>query len=154
MERQPPGRPNLVLPREAGGRVLGERDIVGWVGVHEVVGLQLEPLEVARAKLPAPDRLAKRRLVKRLPDQSYGGGFQVQLTDGGLKLVDKVVAALAAGKAVALPLYDLPASERQAALRFTFKVISALEHARAMDGHKVKAARRGRTPRAAASSQR
>ena len=43
------------------------------------------------------DRLEKRRLVKRLPDQSYGGGFQVQLTDAGRKFVDKVVAALAAG---------------------------------------------------------
>ena len=92
------------------------------------------------------DRLEKRRLVKRLPDQSYGGGFQVKLTETGLKLVDKVVAALAAGKAVALPLYDIPASERQTALRFAFKAISALEHAREVDGAKVKAARRGRAP--------
>ena len=100
------------------------------------------------------DRLEKRRLVKRLPDQSYGGGFQVQLTETGLKLADKVVAAIAAGKAVVLPLYDLPASERQAALRFAFKVISGLERARGKDGQKVKAARRGRAPRNTATPQR
>jgi DNA-binding MarR family transcriptional regulator len=100
------------------------------------------------------DRLEKRRLVKRLPDQSYGGGFQVQLTDAGLKLVDKVVASLAAGKAVALPLYDLPAGERQAALKFTFKAISALEHARELDSSKAKSARRGRAPRTASGVAR
>jgi len=100
------------------------------------------------------DRLEKRRLVKRLPDQSYGGGFQVQLTDAGRKLVDKVVVALAHGTAVAQPVYDLPASERLAALRFGFKAISVLEHAREMNGHAVKAARRGRTPRVAAATHR
>lgn len=100
------------------------------------------------------DRLEKRRLVKRLPDQSYGGGFQVHLTDAGRKFVDKVVGALAEGSAVAQPLYDLPANERQAALRFAFKAISVLEHAREMNGNRVKLARRGRAPRTAAAAQR
>ena len=100
------------------------------------------------------DRLEKRRLVKRLPDESYGGGFQVQLTDAGRKLVDKVVMALAEGSAVASPIYDLPASERQAALRFCFKAISLLEHAREMNGHVVKPARRGRRAKVTAAAQR
>jgi DNA-binding MarR family transcriptional regulator len=98
------------------------------------------------------DRLEKRRLVKRLPDESYGGGFQVQLTDAGRKLVDKVVMALAEGSAVASPIYDLPVGERQAALRFCFKAISLLEHAREMNGHVVKPSRRGRKAKAAASA--
>ena len=78
----------------------------------------------------------------------------MQLTDTGRKLVDKVVAALAEGSAVASPIYDLPQGERQAALRFCFKAISLLEHAREMDGQAVKAARRSRTPRAAAAAHR
>lgn len=90
------------------------------------------------------DRLEKRRLVKRLPDQSYGGGFQVQLTDAGRRLVDQVVVALAEGKAVALPIYDIPAGERRAALSFCFKAISLLEHARETSGNVAKSARRGR----------
>jgi DNA-binding MarR family transcriptional regulator len=100
------------------------------------------------------DRLEKRRLVKRLPDQSYGGGFQVQLTDAGRKFVDKVLGALVEGRAVAQPLYDLPASDRQAALRFAFKAISVLEHAREMNGERVKSARRSRAARTAAAAQR
>jgi len=89
------------------------------------------------------DRLEKRKFVKRLPDESYGGGFQVQLTDTGRKLAEKVLKELAEGSAVASPIYDLPASERQAALRFCFKAISLLERAREMNGAPVKAPRRG-----------
>lgn len=100
------------------------------------------------------DRLEKRRLVKRLPDRSYGGGFQVQLTDSGREFVDGVVSALAEGTAVALPLYDLPVAERQAALRFCLKAISVLEHAREMNGHVVKPTRRGRTTKITANAQR
>jgi DNA-binding MarR family transcriptional regulator len=100
------------------------------------------------------DRLEKRRLVKRLPDRSYGGGFQVQLTDAGRKFVDKVVAALADGMAVAQPVYDLPAADLQAAMRFCFKAISVLEQAREANGRVVKTARRSRTPRAAAAAHR
>ena len=99
------------------------------------------------------DRLEKRKLVKRLPDESYGGGFQVQLTDAGRKLVDKVLRSLAEGSAVASPIYDLPAGERQAALRFCFKAISLLEHAREINGAPVKPARRGRAARATAAQR-
>ena len=100
------------------------------------------------------DRLEKRRLVKRLPDESYGGGFQVQLTGAGRKMVDKVVKALAEGSAAASPIYDLPASERQAALQFCFKAISLLEHAREANGVAVKQTRRGRRVNTTKAAQR
>jgi hypothetical protein len=43
-------------------------------------------------------------------------GFQVHPTEAGVKFIDKVVVALAEGRAIAQPIYDIAASERQGAL--------------------------------------
>jgi DNA-binding MarR family transcriptional regulator len=93
------------------------------------------------------DRLEARRLVKRVPNPSYGGGFMIQLNDRGRKLVDEVIKSLASGSAVAPAMWTLPARDREAAARFCFNAITLLESSPAPGRRQPKRAspkRRGR----------
>jgi DNA-binding MarR family transcriptional regulator len=94
------------------------------------------------------DRLEKKKLVKRLPDPEYGGGFLVQLTDRGRKLVDEVVAIVASGSMIEPALSALSAQERDAATRFCYRAISLLENAPVAAG-KSPGARAGKTAKKA-----
>jgi DNA-binding MarR family transcriptional regulator len=90
------------------------------------------------------DRLEKKKLVKRLPDPSYGGGFLVQLTDRGRKIVDEVVHDLAEGSAVTPSVWDVSPQEREAVLRFCYRAISQIENSPSLNGHASRPARIGR----------
>jgi len=75
------------------------------------------------------DRLVKRRLVKRLPDPDYGGGFLVVLTSRGLTMVDSAVELLAKESAVKRATSQLDRREREAGSRFCLQLIALLEPA-------------------------
>jgi DNA-binding MarR family transcriptional regulator len=90
------------------------------------------------------DRLEKRKLVKRLPDPSYAGGFLVQLTEPGRKIVDQVVDALAEGSAVTPSVWDGTRQEREGALRFCYRAISQIEGDTPVNGHAPRADRGNR----------
>jgi DNA-binding MarR family transcriptional regulator len=77
------------------------------------------------------DRLERRRLVKRLPDPDYGGGFQVQLTKRGLEMVDAAVELLAADSAIKPATARLDPREREEGTDFCLKLVALLEPAKA-----------------------
>jgi DNA-binding MarR family transcriptional regulator len=73
------------------------------------------------------DRLVKKRLVRRLPDPDYRGGFLVQLSDRGLEVVDRAAAVIAEESFIGPAMRALSADERDAAERFCLDLIAALE---------------------------
>jgi DNA-binding MarR family transcriptional regulator len=77
------------------------------------------------------DRLARRRLVKRLPDPDYSGGFRVQLTKRGLEMVDAAVELLAVDSAIKPATAQLDLREREEGTRFCLKLVALLEPAKA-----------------------
>jgi DNA-binding MarR family transcriptional regulator len=77
------------------------------------------------------DRLQRRRLVKRLPDPDYGGGFRVQLTKRGLEMVDAAVELLAVDSAIKPATAQLDPREREEGTRFCLKLVALLEPAKA-----------------------
>jgi DNA-binding MarR family transcriptional regulator len=77
------------------------------------------------------DRLERRRLVKRLPDPDYGGGFRVQLTKRGLEMVDAAVELLAVDSAIKPATAQLDQREREEGTRFCLKLVALLEPAKA-----------------------
>jgi DNA-binding MarR family transcriptional regulator len=77
------------------------------------------------------DRLERRRLVKRLPDPDYGGGFRVQLTKRGLEMVDAAVELLAVDSAVKPATAQLDPREREEGTRFCLKLVALLEPVKA-----------------------
>jgi len=77
------------------------------------------------------DRLERRRLVKRLPDPDYGGGFRVQLTKRGLEMVDAAVELLAVDSAIKPATAQLDLREREEGTRFCLKLVALLEPAKA-----------------------
>jgi DNA-binding MarR family transcriptional regulator len=62
------------------------------------------------------DRLARRDLVRRLPDPADGRGVMVQLGTGGRTLVDAALADLLALESGVLSALDVPDRERVAEL--------------------------------------
>jgi DNA-binding MarR family transcriptional regulator len=106
------------------------------------------------------DRLEKKKLVKRLPDQlvkrlpdpSYSGGFLVQLTERGRKIIDEVVDGLREGTVVVPVVWDVSEAEREQALAFCYRAISLIENSPAMNGQHAKPARAGRGKGAKASA--
>jgi DNA-binding MarR family transcriptional regulator len=73
------------------------------------------------------DRLERRRLVKRLPDPDYGGGFRVQLTKRGVEMVDAAVQLLAVDSAIKPATEQLDPREREEGTRFCLKLVALLE---------------------------
>lgn len=73
------------------------------------------------------DRLAKKRLVRRLPDPDFRGGFLVQLTDRGLEAVDRAATVIAEESFIGPAMAALSAGERDAAEHFCLELVSALE---------------------------
>jgi DNA-binding MarR family transcriptional regulator len=90
------------------------------------------------------DRLEKKKLVKRLPDPSYSGGFLVQLTDRGRKIIDEVVEGLREGTVVVPVVWDVSEAEREQALAFCYRAISLIENSPLMNGQQAKPGRTGR----------
>ena len=87
------------------------------------------------------DRLVAKKLVTRFPNPSYGGGFLIQLTESGRKLVSEVVKGLANGSAFATAMWTLPAQDRKAAARFCYNAISLLENSAPAKGRPVNKSR-------------
>jgi len=75
------------------------------------------------------DRLAKKKLVRRLPDPDYGGGFLVQLTEKGLEVVDRASTIIATESFIGPAMAAMKPSERDAAERFCLRLITTLESA-------------------------
>jgi DNA-binding MarR family transcriptional regulator len=73
------------------------------------------------------DRLAKKKLVRRLPDPDYGGGFLVQLTDLGVEVVDRAATVIAQESFIGPAMAALKAAERSAAEQFCLALVAALE---------------------------
>ena len=75
------------------------------------------------------DRLAKKKLVRRLPDPDYGGGFLVQLTEKGLEVSDRASTIVATESFIGPAMAAMKPSERDAAERFCLRLIATLETA-------------------------
>lgn len=79
------------------------------------------------------DRLAARQLVTRLGDPSHGGGFLIQLTREGLKVVNTATDILASESLLNPIMAKLPAHEREAGEVFSRFVVAELEAMHVMD---------------------
>jgi DNA-binding MarR family transcriptional regulator len=79
------------------------------------------------------DRLAAKRLVSRLGDPSHGGGFLIQLTREGLKVVNTATDILASESLLNPIMAKLPAHEREAGEAFSRFVVAELEAMHVMD---------------------
>ena len=73
------------------------------------------------------DRLARKKLVRRLPDPDYGGGFLVQLTDQGVETVDRAATVIARESFIGPAMAVLKPVERDAAEQFCLALVAALE---------------------------
>jgi len=73
------------------------------------------------------DRLVEKKLVRRLPDPDYGGGFLVQLTDRGLDTIDRATTVIANEFIIGPAMAKLKPREREAGERFCLSLIAALE---------------------------
>jgi DNA-binding MarR family transcriptional regulator len=73
------------------------------------------------------DRLVKKKLVRRLPDPDYGGGFLVQLSDRGLDAVDRASTIIANESFIGPAMAALTPSERDGAEQFCLSLIATLE---------------------------
>jgi DNA-binding MarR family transcriptional regulator len=80
------------------------------------------------------DRLANKRLVRRLPDPDYGGGFLVQLTEKGLEIIDGASTMVATESFIGPAMAAMKPSERDAAERFCLRLIATLEAADSESG--------------------
>jgi DNA-binding MarR family transcriptional regulator len=100
------------------------------------------------------DRLQRRRLVKRLPDPDYGGGFRVQLTKRGLEMVDAAVELLAVDSAIKPATAQLDPREREEGTRFCLKLVALLEPAKAPAAPTGKTDGARRRPSGASGRQR
>lgn len=68
MARKPFGKTNLIIPPEALLGIASELNIVGWIGVHEVVDRQGHSLEVTVGKVPIPQQRHVIQKVGRVRD--------------------------------------------------------------------------------------
>jgi DNA-binding MarR family transcriptional regulator len=106
------------------------------------------------------DRLVKKQLVARLEDPTHGGGFLVQLTRDGLKVVNKAADILATGSLLNPIMAKLSPRERDAGEEFCHFVLAGLEAKHVMEptdavetgrsgtaGDAPAAPKRGRPPR-------
>jgi DNA-binding MarR family transcriptional regulator len=75
------------------------------------------------------DRLAKKKMVRRLPDPDYRGGFLVQLTEKGLEVIDRASTIVATESFIGPAMAVMKPSERDAAERFCLRLIATLEAA-------------------------
>jgi DNA-binding MarR family transcriptional regulator len=75
------------------------------------------------------DRLAKKKLVRRLADPDYRGGFLVQLTEKGLDVIDHASTMVATQSFIGPAMVAMKPSEREAAERFCLRLIATLEAA-------------------------
>jgi len=73
------------------------------------------------------DRLAKKKLVRRLADPDYRGGFLVQLTEKGLEAVDHASTIVATESFIGPAMAAMTPGERDAAERFCWRLIATLE---------------------------
>lgn len=73
------------------------------------------------------DRLVKKKLVRRLPDPDYGGGFLVQLTDLGKETIDRAATVIARESFIGPPMAALTRAERDAAEQFCLGLVATLE---------------------------
>jgi DNA-binding MarR family transcriptional regulator len=73
------------------------------------------------------DRLVKKKLVRRLPDPEYAGGFLVQLTNRGLEVVDRAATIIARESFIGPAMAVLARAERDAAEQFCLNLVAALE---------------------------
>jgi DNA-binding MarR family transcriptional regulator len=73
------------------------------------------------------DRLAAKRLVQRIPDPSHRGGWLVQLTSAGLKLVNGIIEDVAGGSDLCPELLGMPTKQRESVINFCFQAINAVE---------------------------
>ena len=80
------------------------------------------------------DRLVKKKLVRRLPDPDYRGGFLVQLTDRGLDVVDRAATVIANESFIGPAMAALKPSERDVAEEFCLSLVAALEGAEGSGG--------------------
>lgn len=90
------------------------------------------------------DRLADKRLVRRLPDPDYGGGFLVQLTEKGLAVIDDASTMVATESFIGPAMAAMKPRERDAAERFCLRLIATLEAADSESGGKPGSRRSGR----------
>lgn len=90
------------------------------------------------------DRLADKRLVRRLPDPDYGGGFLVQLTEKGLEVIDGASTIVATESFIGPAMAAMKPSERDAAERFCLRLIATLEAADSEPGDNPPSRRPGR----------
>ena len=73
------------------------------------------------------DRLARKKLVRRLPDPDYRGGFLVQLTEKGMEFIDRVSTVVATESFIGPAIRSMNTSERDMAERFCLRLIATLE---------------------------
>ena len=79
------------------------------------------------------DRLVKKQLVARLEDPTHGGGFLVQLTRDGLKVVNKSTDILATESLLNPIMAKLTPQERDAGEEFCHFVLAGLEAKHVME---------------------
>jgi DNA-binding MarR family transcriptional regulator len=72
------------------------------------------------------DRLARRKLVKRLPDPNHGGGCLIHLTPQGVKVSNKAVEIIAGEGPLHDALMQISLRERQAGLKFLVKLLTLM----------------------------
>lgn len=92
------------------------------------------------------DRLVRRKLVRRLPDPDYRGGFLVQLTEKGREIIDHASTIVATQSFIGPAMKAMKPAERAAAERFCLRLIATLEAADPVPDHP--AARRPAGPKA------
>jgi DNA-binding MarR family transcriptional regulator len=73
------------------------------------------------------DRLVRKKLVRRLPDPDYRGGFLIQLTNRGLEVVDRAVEVIAHESYIGPAMAKLEPHQRDDAERFCLHLIEVLE---------------------------
>jgi DNA-binding MarR family transcriptional regulator len=73
------------------------------------------------------DRMVKKKLVRRLPDPDYRGGFLVQLSDRGLDAVDRASTIIANESFIGPAMAALAPSQRDGAEQFCLSLIATLE---------------------------
>jgi len=73
------------------------------------------------------DRLVRKKLVRRMPDPDYRGGFLIQLTNRGLEVVDRAVEVIAEESYIGPAMAALEPRQRDDAERFCLHLIAALE---------------------------
>ena len=94
----------------------------------------LRPTDLFRALLVTSgamtkqvDRLQALRLVERLPDPEYAGGFKVQLTKLGKLVADAATEKMVKSSLLGNALKTLPEDVRIAGEAFMYRLLDALE---------------------------